>query len=593
MASIAVSTEWIGRIGANRRFAALLAFVAAGMLAIFLDMLDGEANLADVDDRMRMLQIQDLLADGEWFDRRFPFIAMPEVYVSPWSRLVDLPYFLLTRMLTPLAGQETALQAAAYFWPPLLFVAFAALAVSVTRAVSTRAHPLHYAVAAFLASYTIWEFAPGRVDHHNVQLVLTMAMLAALAARRSTYAALAGLSATISVAVGLECLPYILAASGAVTLMAIAGAADAFLRMQWLGVGVAAGAIPAALLLLGPRASLAAHCDAFSAPWIASLVLGGVAMAALAFAWRHAPAAGRRLRLLTACGVAAIVAGLLATIFPQCLDGPYAMVGETARRFWLERVMQEHPAHRVFAEGQIGILVVQIFYGVVLIAALPRAMQAWRERDAAVLASYLVAVSALALVFIQVRFVRFMPAFAVLFLPWVYREIVVRNPLNRAYRQAALAAPVCYVVLLFILVPQRPAPVDAVDLMTWDQCDGADFSRLDEIPPGRIIAPPGLSFPLAEAAVGHTIASLSFHRAAPGIARVADAFVSRDPALRRRALAPFDYVAVCTREPPFDLSSAPLYAALVDGGDWPGLERLTERSGYGLQLFRIAHDQLN
>ena len=69
-------------------------------LLIAIGLLAGDAvngsTVQDIDDIARRLQIADLLRDGEWHDLKWPFLAMPEPYVSPWSRLVDLPYVLVT-----------------------------------------------------------------------------------------------------------------------------------------------------------------------------------------------------------------------------------------------------------------------------------------------------------------------------------------------------------------------------------------------------------------------------------------------------------------------------------------------------------------
>ena len=60
-------------------------------MALF-DALDGVNFLGDIDDDLRAVQIRLLVEGGAWFDRTIPMIQMPEAYISPWSRLVDLPY---------------------------------------------------------------------------------------------------------------------------------------------------------------------------------------------------------------------------------------------------------------------------------------------------------------------------------------------------------------------------------------------------------------------------------------------------------------------------------------------------------------------
>jgi hypothetical protein len=74
--------------------------------------------------------------------------------------------------------------------------------------------------------------------------------------------------------------------------------------------------------------------------------------------------------------------------------------------------------------------------------------------------------------------------------------------------------------------------------------------------------------------------------------RMFEAFTTVDPDLRRSALAPFDYLAVCR----FKLRSADegtaLYATLSAGQDWPGLIRVAPTRETDFQLFRIDHAAL-
>lgn len=74
--------------------------------------------------------------------------------------------------------------------------------------------------------------------------------------------------------------------------------------------------------------------------------------------------------------------------------------------------------------------------------------------------------------------------------------------------------------------------------------------------------------------------------------RMFDAFTSSDPVVRRAALQPFDYVAVCRFPLAADPKQAPLYAALAGGGEWPGLERVPYAKPTNFQLFRIDHAKL-
>jgi len=74
--------------------------------------------------------------------------------------------------------------------------------------------------------------------------------------------------------------------------------------------------------------------------------------------------------------------------------------------------------------------------------------------------------------------------------------------------------------------------------------------------------------------------------------RMFEAFAAKDAGLRRAALEPFDYVAVCRFRLKSEDGYAGLYSALAAGEDWPGLTRVAPPQKTDFQLFRIDHAAL-
>ena len=101
-----------------------LVFLVVALCLLGADAING-STVQDIDDIARQLQITDLLRDGEWHDLTWPFLAMPEPYVSPWSRLVDLPYVVVTWLFQPALGQDAAFAIARFVVPLLCLVAYA------------------------------------------------------------------------------------------------------------------------------------------------------------------------------------------------------------------------------------------------------------------------------------------------------------------------------------------------------------------------------------------------------------------------------------------------------------------------------------
>jgi hypothetical protein len=562
---------------------AIAAFWLAGLALVLADMADGSLFYGDFDHRMRALQLGELLAHDNWFDRTIHAIAMPEPYVSPWSRLVDAPYVFFAVLLEPWFGTQAALRNAGLIVPPLLLLALAAPSVFVMRAICRGPVPaLHIVLSVLLMAPAIFEFSPGRIDHHNFQLVLMAAMFAGFVmADPRAGGLLAGLAVVLSVAIGLESVPFIAIGFALLSIFAVAGDELSVSRLCHSGIAMLAATPFAGLAFIGPAEMLQTECDALSAPWISALMGGGAIIALLPAAWR-----GRGIAFRAGSLAFALVALTLclAAAFPSCLAGPYWMIDPVSRAFWLERVPQEGGALTFVANGKYEIVLALAMCGFLAIASFPRALEAWRRREAGILAIWVVAVASLVLTLVQIRFLRFPPAFLGLFLPFVIASM------QQNLRIGALAAflPAAVVALAIAFVPPAVRFPDAVDLMDADECEGADFSVLDRIAPARIIAPNGLAFAIAERGGGNSVAALNFHRASPGIRRVALAFTGTTPAERREGLEPFDYVAVCRRDAGIDLSAAPLFSALVSGKGWPGLEPVEPAGEGGLGLWRIV-----
>jgi len=574
----------LGRIGAMPSW---LLFWIFGLILIGADLADGQVYFADIDDRMRILQIRDLLADGEWFDRTLAVIAMPAPYVSPWSRLVDLPYALIAESLSPFFGVSRAIAVAIHIWPPLMLAGFCIFCVIIMRRIGGGLLPLALAVAALAMTYAIWQFSPALTDHHNAQLVLMVAMLAGLCQPGWRGGALAGVAATLSVAVGLECVPFIVAAFGVHAIAAILGNEEARRQLSAGGVAMAAAAPLAGLMLIGPAAMVQAACDAWSAPWIAATAFGGAVLAATGTRMFAISGPITRLALL---GVAAgVLVACLAVAFSQCLAGPFSMVDAVSHAFWLGRVEQEKGIRMLLETRRYDALAQLCLAASILAGSLPRIVAMRRREMLPAVLVWCVGVSALLLTVVEFRFMRFLPAFVPLLLP-----LLIGAPRGATAKPLAvgIALPAVLAGLLLAAVPAQARRYDAVDFMRWDRCDGADFSVLSMLAPGKIMAPLGLSMPIAESASGHSVAALPFHRAAPGIRRMAQAFTTREADVRRKALAPFDYVAVCARPLPNELDGAPLYLALAGGKSWPGLADVGDNGGNGLRVLRIDHEAL-
>jgi hypothetical protein len=296
--------------------------------------------LGDTDDNMRLMQVRGLLGGQGWFDLRQHRMNPPVGLDIHWSRLVDLPIAGLELALRPFAGPVWAERLACGIAPLLpLAVAFVAAAAIVRRLVDSRAWPLAI-VLLLCATMMLGMFMPMRIDHHGWQLACLGVTVAGLCDRRpGRGGVLVGVATAASLTIGLELLPY----------AAIAGVVTA-LRWVWdRGDAPRLGAYGASLgggsalgfLVFASEANRVLRCDALTPVWLATTVVAGALLVALA--WTSP--ARREVRLVLAVAAGAAVAALFAIAFPQCLGRPEQVSPELART-WLDNVREAKPIYK-------------------------------------------------------------------------------------------------------------------------------------------------------------------------------------------------------------------------------------------------------
>jgi hypothetical protein len=303
----------------------------------------------DTDDAMRMVVVRDFLAGQNWFDPVQARLNTPFGADIHWSRLVDLPLAVMLWLARQLVEPDLALRIAGTLWPLGLLAVLLYLSLRITVELVGTEGRLPALVLPILSPPILAEFTPGRVDHHNVIIVLSAAtLLAALVAhRRPLIAVLAGLLAATSIAIATEALPVAVAT---VLAFGFGYVLDPHRAASLRRFGLAfAGGMIAHLLLARPADQwLVAACDALSPVYVlAGLVIGA---AYILVSLVPAPrAAWQRLALLAVLGAAAML--VVALAYPQCLAGPYGELDPWLRDNWMNAVMEAKPWHRSFSDG--------------------------------------------------------------------------------------------------------------------------------------------------------------------------------------------------------------------------------------------------
>ena len=319
--------------------------LAGAWLALCLYVWAGVSTLAtgDNDSLLRLVEIRDLIGGQGWFDLHQYRMGPQGGFIMHWSRLVDAPIatiiLVVSAFTRKLAMGETA---ALLAWTTLLMAAALAFMLRIVRAVGGDWALLPAFIICTAALFFGGVFVPGDIDHHNVQLTLTLAAMTALITGRSHVAGIvAGATCALMLAVGMETLPFVAVAGLTVSAGYLLGGRAEAAKAAGFGFGFAGIGFAAFLATVPASAWLASQCDAYSLPQFSVTMLSGLGLAAAAVS----PALGRsfvgRLAALLALGV--VVAALAATAFPQCLADPFAGLDPRLQQFWLNHVTEAQP----------------------------------------------------------------------------------------------------------------------------------------------------------------------------------------------------------------------------------------------------------
>jgi hypothetical protein len=332
-----------GAIGADA-----LAAAACGLFLLAFHAIGGfptlDASGTDNDSLLRLVQVRDLIGGQGWFDLHQYRMGPEGGFVMHWSRLVDAPIAAIILAVDTMTGSMAWSETVALIaWPLTLAATAMFFLIRITRAVGGDWAMLPVLVVGAAALHFIGIFVPGNIDHHNVQLVLSLAAIAALctAEAGARQGAAAGACAALMLAVGMEALPYVAVAGLYVAARFLAdGRARAALAT---GFGAAfAGVAAVAFLATVPGSNwLSAQCDAYSIPQFAIAAIAGVGLAVAASLAPLRQRFATRFIALASVGIAA--AAIAALFFPQCLAAPYATLDPRMKIFLLDGVIEAQP----------------------------------------------------------------------------------------------------------------------------------------------------------------------------------------------------------------------------------------------------------
>ena len=522
-------------------------------------------RVRDPDDAMRLVAVRDLIAGQGWFDNVQHRFLPPGGVASHWSRLVDAPLAGLILALTPLLGRPFAEGVTAALWPLLLLALYATiLFLGLRHRLNRRAAALAVLVALQTMGLTN-HFAPGRVDHHNIQVLAMLGLGFCILSGGLIPGLLGGGLAALSLAVGLEGLPTLAPATLFLVGDWVIRGRPALASLCGFGLGLGLAAPLLFGLQTAPALWTATACDALSPPWL-WLTGGGLAAAAICGALDRRLTQAR-VRLVLMAGLGAVLLAGFVILFPACLAGPFPGMPALVRERWLLNVSEMTSLPGFLASGRWEILA---FYPPLAVAALAASWAAWRAPVEH--RRYYGVVSLFLWPGLIVGWDQFRGTYlAVGFLPLVAGPVLDRALTSLEQGRVALGR---WALGLALVSTAWALPASAAMLLrdsdtspAGPACQShASVAPLAALPPGTMLALVRMG-PAILLYTPHAIVAAPYHRAVPGLMAAIEGLGGSEADLRRHATAlGVTYLVACPDNPAPDLGPETAFATRLAAG---------------------------
>ncbi|WP_374531711.1 hypothetical protein [Novosphingobium sp.] len=547
--------------------------------------------LPDADDTLRMVQVRDLLAGQPFWDLHQYRIDPPQGILMHWSRLVDLPLYLIELALRPIIGPAMA-ERAALVIVPLLTLGTTLLMAARLAWRTLDAELIGYVCLVIaLASPVTGQMQPLRIDHHGWQIVAALVALNGLTARSErTGGFIAGAALALGMTISLELLPIAVLFGCVLALRWLRDQRARTFFISFLQALALTGV--AAFFAVRGLADLANHCDTLSPAYLGALVVTAGAATLLS-------SLPRQPRIAMAVGlglVAVLAAGTFLAMAPTCRTGPFATLDPLVREFWYDNVHEGKPVW-LQKPPVLAQMILPPLIGLYAALKLWSRSRDWLRRFWFEYA-LLLAGSLLLAVFVA-RASAFACAFAAVPLGWQLREWhrraqALRRPLPRVAAIAAMSFAVMPALPLLAANALAPAKAaSAAPLRAAQQvCDiPAAAPALNRLAPATLFAPIDIG-PVLLANTHHSVVATAHHRAPQALHDVIAAFIA-DPAAARGYVARHGarYVVICAgliEADNYRLAAPRGFMASLEDGQVPVWLRPVPLAGQsGLQVWEV------
>jgi len=550
-------------------------------------------TLADTDDAMRLAEVRDFLHGQGWFDMHQPRLAPPIGYDSHWSRLIDAGLaglFLLFHQFVDGALAERLMRVV---WPLLWLIPAMVGAAAIAWRIAGRNAAVVALLMAAVGLPAFQQFVPGRIDHHNVQIALAVAIVAATVwsdrARGAAFAA--GALSGLALAIGLENLAFVALCGAAFALRYVVDRAGggALARYGW---SLAASAAAAFFVIVGPDHWGRTECDAIAVNWAAPVVLVGIFMAIVATRLEGDRVAAR----IAAVAAGAALAGLVFVLIePRCLAGPFGMMDPQLRAIWLSHINEMQPLTAIGRNSPPVAAALAAFPALAAAATLLLARDLRRDFGFLVAGAVLLVACAMAVLVAKMSMYAMwlgMPLVAVLALR-LFARLHLESLVARAFAALLLTPTVLSAVAIAAVQAAGSPPAQEHDTRVLTGCFAtASYAQLARLPAGVIAAEPDFG-PFILALTPQSVVAAPYHRLAGGIIAAHRMFTA-PPDEAREVLQRLGatYVVTCGRRVPPEMTAQERAASLwgrLQAGAVPGwLLPVPAERGDVFQVYRVA-----
>lgn len=539
-------------------------------------------SLGDTDDALRLVQVRDLLAGRGWFDTHIDRLQPPLGVDMHWSRLLDGAMALFQRALDVVLPPETAEIVFRCAWPLLFVFPLMLGAALVARRLGGSTAVL--AAAIFIASVPVqMQFGPGRIDHHNAQIALSMLMLAGavnLEARWGPW--IAGAATGLLLAIGLEAIIFA-ALCGATIALRFADDAQFAPAARRYALALASTALLAFAAQTPPRLWTTTACDMLSVNLLAGLV-----SASLGLFIASIVEGSRLLRFAAVLAAGGIALAVYLLLDPSCVAGPFAHMDPRLNGIWLDHVVEVMNLPHFYASRPAFAAALLAPAVLALVAfAIAAIRQPGLLKSPALILVLAVCAAALISGLFAVRALSYAGAFAAVLFAGVFpRLLPVR--IGQGFVAAGLAA---------FLVSPTPVSLAAAALAGTSREEGpadrssctatASFAEMARLPPAFVLADIDAG-PHLLAHTPHSALAAPYHRMGEGIVAAHDLWsASANTAAAGLKARGVGYVMLCPARGalPVAFPQDSLRAALEKNDAPPGLEPVA--AGPAFRLWRV------